>query len=473
MPRVALYWNFTCRFRRPVFRGLMGTHEEIKTAPAPSARVETLGCRLNAWESAVISRHLRRLGAPMLVVNSCAVTAEAERQSRQTLRRLRRSNPGAKVVVTGCAATLAPERWAQMDGVDAVLVNGEKLNPNSWRALAIRLGLDPRDSDGDGDGDGDINGAEINDIGDIDDDDGALEAHFAAPSPARAFLEIQHGCDHRCTFCTIPFARGDNRSVSVERVIARARRLVDGGVREVILTGVDIASWGGDLENRRGLAFVVAQLLKSLPDLERLRLSSLDPAALDDDFFALLASEERLQPHLHLSAQAGDDLTLKRMKRRHLADDLVRIAERARRARPGLALGADVIAGFPTETREMFGRGADLFRALEIPFLHVFPYSPRAGTPASRMPQVAPDERRRRARSLRGLAAGLQRDYAARLAGERRRALCEGGGRARIGENLLVALPVDGEPGRIVEVALARNVSAAGAPLLAGTIVGV
>lgn len=430
---------------------------EITEEPLTEPKVVTLGCRLNAWESAVITRHLRQLELALIVVNSCTVTAEAERQTRQKLRQLRRLHPNAKIIATGCAVTLAPKRWAALDAVDAVLENQNKLQPQAWIDLALQLRLQPqRKNQNNTDNSAANSAANSASVSDGTDRDTAiLEAHHAAPSPTRAYVEIQHGCDHRCTFCTIPFARGDNRSIAIERIIARARRLVEGGTKEIILTGVDIASWGSDLEGRPALASAITHLLEALPELLRLRLSSLDPAALNDDFFNLLAREERLQPHLHLSVQAGEDLILKRMKRRHSTADLRRIVARLRAARPGLALGADLIAGFPTESDEMFERGYALFAELEIPFLHVFPYSVRPATPAGRMPQVAAAQRRLRAARLRALGQDLQRDYVEQLVGQRRSALCEGGQRARIGENLPIVLPLEERPGRVIEVTLA------------------
>ena len=413
---------------------------------AGEAEVVTLGCRLNAWESAVIAGHLHALSLPFLVVNSCAVTAEAERQTRQALRRLRRRHPRARIIATGCAVTLAPESWAGMEAVDAVLANGDKLNRRAWAELAVRL-------EGPGALDA-LQEAEAGDRGGVPPDTGGagqggaagegedlrLFAAEAAPSSVRAFVEIQHGCDHRCTFCTIPFARGPARSVPLPELAARLRRLAEGGVREAVLTGVDIASWGRDIGGGADLAACLEGLLAAVPELPRIRLSSLDPAALDERFFRLFAGAPRLQPQLHLSAQAGDDLVLKRMKRRHGPDDLLRVAEAARRARPGVALGADLIAGFPTESEEAFRRGLALMERLRPAKLHVFAYSERPGTPAARMPQVPPAERRRRAAALRALGARLEGEYEARLVGARREALGLGDGSAHLPEGLRVPL---------------------------------
>ncbi len=311
-------------------------------------------------------------------MNTCAVTAEAERQARQAIRRAHRENPGAAIVVTGCAAQIAPARWATLPGVTRVLGNAEKLAPQSWAPDAPSA------------------------VADI------MTATATAPQlvtefggRARAFVQVQQGCDHRCTFCVIPFGRGPNRSVPLGAVTEQVRTLVSGGWREVVLTGVDITSYGTDLPGRPTLGQAVRRLLVLVPDLPRLRLSSLDPAAIDDDLWRLLAEEPRLMPHLHLSVQAGADLILKRMKRRHLRADILSTIARARALRPGIAIGADLIAGFPTETDALFADTLALVREAEIPFLHVFPYSERPDTPAARMPPVAPALRRERAARLR------------------------------------------------------------------------
>ena len=345
-----------------------------------SLRVLTFGCRLNTYESEVIRGHAAGLDNT-IVVNTCAVTAEAERQARQAIRRAHRDNPEARIVVTGCAAQIAPDKWAELPGVARVLGNSEKLFPQSWAPDAPSA------------------------IADI------MTAQATAPQlvtefggRARAFVQVQQGCDHRCTFCVIPFGRGPNRSVPLGAVAEQVRTLVAGGWHEVVLTGVDIASYGSDLPGRPSLGQAVRRLLALVPELPRLRLSSLDPAAIDDDLWRLLAEEPRLMPHLHLSVQAGADLILKRMKRRHRRDDIHAVIARARALRPGIAIGADLIAGFPTETDALFDDTLRLVEAADIPFLHVFPYSERPGTPAARMPGVAPALRRERAARLR--AAG-------------------------------------------------------------------
>jgi threonylcarbamoyladenosine tRNA methylthiotransferase MtaB len=358
-----------------------------------SLEIVTFGCRLNAYESEVmrtlatgaapqgISRN-EGIGDDTVIVNTCAVTAEAERQARQAIRRLARERPEARIVVTGCAAQIDPAAWAGLPGVKRVLGNAEKLRAESWIDGA---------------------GSAVGDIMTARETAAHLVTEFAGR--ARAFVQVQQGCDHRCTFCVIPFGRGPNRSVPVGVVVAQVRKLVEGGYREVVLTGVDIASYGPDLPGRPGLGQLVRRLLAQVPELPRLRLSSLDPAAIDADLWRLIAEEPRLMPHLHLSLQAGSDLILKRMKRRHSTHDARRVIERAREARPGIAIGADLIAGFPTETDDLFQETLDFVRANALPFLHVFPYSERPGTPAARMPGVPRPVRKERAARLR--EAGL------------------------------------------------------------------
>ncbi len=342
-----------------------------------SVEVLTFGCRLNAYESEVIRDHAATL-TDTVIVNTCAVTAEAERQARQAIRRAAREHPGARIVVTGCAAQIDPAAWARLPGVDRVLGNADKLKPESWM----------RDAPG-----------SVSDIMAARETAAHLVTEFAGR--ARAFVQVQQGCDHRCTFCIIPFGRGPNRSVPVGAVVAQVRALVEAGYQEVVLTGVDIASYGADLPGAPPLGQLVRRLLALVPELPRLRLSSLDPAAIDDDVWRLLAEEPRLMPHLHLSLQAGSDLILKRMKRRHLRSDAAAAIARARTLRPGIAIGADLIAGFPTETEPLFRETLDFVTETDLPFLHIFPYSERPGTPAARMPAVPVALRRERAARLR------------------------------------------------------------------------
>ena len=363
--------------------------------------VITLGCRLNAFEAEAMRRLAGEAGLArdVVIVNSCAVTNEAVRQTRQAIRRARRERPQAAVVVTGCAAQLDPEGFAAMPEVDHVLGNAEKLEPASFAALAAdRL---PR--------------VKVSDIFAVRETAPHLIESFA--ERVRAFVEIQTGCDHRCTFCIIPFARGASRSVPMGAVVDQIRGLVTRGIREVVLTGVDLTSYGGDLPGRPRLADLVRAILKHVPELDRLRLSSLDPAEIDAPLIRLFAEQERLMPHVHLSLQAGDDLILKRMKRRHLAADVRRLVADLRAARPGILFGADVITGFPTETEAQFANTCRLIEECGIAFLHVFPYSARRGTPAARMPQLPVAVRRERARRLRLLGARLRDEALGALAG--------------------------------------------------------
>jgi threonylcarbamoyladenosine tRNA methylthiotransferase MtaB len=345
-----------------------------------SVEVLTFGCRLNAYESEVMRGHAAALD-DTVIVNTCAVTAEAERQARQAIRRAARERPGARIVVTGCAAQIDPQRWAKLPGVHRVLGNQEKLRPESWAPDAP---------------------GGVSDIMAARETAAHLVTEFAGR--ARAFVQVQQGCDHRCTFCIIPFGRGPSRSVPIGAVVRQVRALAEAGYREVVLTGVDIASYGPDLPGRPTLGQLARRLLALVPELPRLRLSSLDPAAIDAELWRLVAEEPRLMPHLHLSLQAGSDLILKRMKRRHLRADALAAITRARALRPGIAIGADLIAGFPTETEALFAETLDFVEQAELPFLHVFPYSERAGTPAARMPPVPKPLRRERAARLR--AAG-------------------------------------------------------------------
>ena len=359
-----------------------------------NVRVLTFGCRLNTFESEVIRGHAECAAGPdTIVVNTCAVTAEAERQARQAIRRAHREHPESRIVVTGCAAQIAPDKWATLPGVARVLGNTEKLSALSWSPDAPSA---------------------VADIMAARDTAPQLVTEFGGR--ARAFVQVQQGCDHRCTFCVIPFGRGPNRSVPLGAIAEQLRTLVAGGWREVVLTGVDIASYGTDLPGRPSLGQAVRRLLALVPDLPRLRLSSIDPAAIDDDLWRLLADEPRLMPHLHLSVQAGADLILKRMKRRHRRADILSVVARARALRPGIAIGADLIAGFPTETDELFADTLHLVEAADIPFLHVFPYSERPGTPAARMPAVPPSLRRERAARLRAAGrANAARFFAAQI----------------------------------------------------------
>ena len=352
----------------------------------------TFGCRLNTYESEVMRTHAATLDNT-IIVNTCAVTAEAERQARQAIRRAHREHPEARIVVTGCAVQIDPAAWAALPGVTRVLGNDDKLKPESWAEGAPSA---------------------VSDIMAARETAAHLVTEFAGR--ARAFVQIQQGCDHRCTFCVIPFGRGPNRSVPIGGVVDQVRALVGAGYREVVLTGVDIASYGPDLPGAPRLGQMIRRLLALVPELPRLRLSSLDPAAIDDDLWRLIAEEPRLMPHLHLSLQAGSDMILKRMKRRQSRAEALAIIARARALRPDLGLGADLIAGFPTETDALFAETLEFVEEAAIPYLHVFPYSARSHTPAARMPQVPLALRRERAGRLRAAGeANAARFHAAQI----------------------------------------------------------
>jgi threonylcarbamoyladenosine tRNA methylthiotransferase MtaB len=360
--------------------------------------IVTLGCRLNAAESETMRAQAAAAGlSDTVFVNSCAVTAEAVRQTRQAIRRARRARPAARIVVTGCAAQIDAAGFAAMPGVDAVIGNLEKLQPETYRTLAADASANPS--------------PKRIDVGDI------MAPGHAPPHPAagfdvdtrnghvRAFVEVQQGCDHRCTFCIIPFGRGNNRSAAVGDIVAQIRALFESGVREIVLTGVDITGWGGDLPGRPRLGQLVRRILKLVPELPRLRLSSIDVAEVDADLMRLIGDEPRLMPHLHLSLQAGSDMILKRMKRRHNRAQAIAFCRAARDLRPEIAFGADLIAGFPTETDAMFAESLALIDACDLSFLHVFPFSARDGTPAASMPQLPKALRKERAAQLRAAGA--------------------------------------------------------------------
>ncbi|EAQ07596.1 tRNA (N(6)-L-threonylcarbamoyladenosine(37)-C(2))-methylthiotransferase MtaB [Yoonia vestfoldensis] len=332
------------------------------------------GCRLNAYETEAMKELAAQAGVQdAVIVNTCAVTAEAVRKARQDIRKLRRDHPGARIIVTGCAAQTEPDTFAKMAEVDLVIGNTEKMDPATWARLTPDLI-------------GQTEPVQVDDIMSVTETAGHLIDGFGTRS--RAYVQVQNGCDHRCTFCIIPFGRGNSRSVPAGVVVDQIKRLVDRGYAEVVLTGVDLTSWGADLPSAPKLGDLVMRILKLVPDLPRLRISSIDSIEVDDNLLAAIATEPRLMPHLHLSLQHGDDLILKRMKRRHLRDDAIRFCETARRLRPDMTFGADIIAGFPTETEDMFASSLALVRECDLTWLHVFPYSARPGTPAARMPAV-------------------------------------------------------------------------------------
>jgi threonylcarbamoyladenosine tRNA methylthiotransferase MtaB len=407
--------------------------------------VVTFGCRLNAYESEVIRRKAADAGlADAVVVNTCAVTAEAVRQARQAIRKIRRERPGARIVVTGCAAQTEPLTFIAMPEVDRVLGKTEKLDGAAWRdtraALDLGFGLDGEEK------------AVVNDIMAVKET--ALHLVEGFEGRARAFVQVQNGCDHRCTFCIIPYGRGNSRSVAMGEVVAQVRRLVANGYREVVLTGVDITSYGADLPGAPRLGALVKQILKHVPELARLRLSSIDSVEADRDLLDAFADEKRLMPHLHLSLQAGDDMILKRMKRRHLRGDAIAFCDQVRRLRPDVVFGADIIAGFPTETDAMFSHSLDLVDECGLTHLHVFPFSSRPGTPAARMPQVARDIVKERARRLREKGAAALRRHLDGEIGARREVLTESAELGRTEHFTTVRLPAPVAPGMLLDLTM-------------------
>jgi threonylcarbamoyladenosine tRNA methylthiotransferase MtaB len=406
-----------------------------------SVDVVTFGCRLNAFESEVIRREAENAGLEdTIVINSCAVTNEAVAQARQSIRRLKRERPHARIVVTGCAAQTHPKMFAEMAEVDRVLGNDDKMRGQSWR--------DARGAfDASGFGIGRSEKIAVADIMAVKEMAPHLLEGFQRGLP-RVFVQVQNGCDHRCTFCIIPYGRGNSRSVPMGAVVDQVRALVERGHAEIVLTGVDLTSYGADLPGAPKLGLLTRQILRHVPELKRLRISSIDSIEADRDLLDVIADDERLMPHLHLSLQSGDDLILKRMKRRHSRADAIEFCAQVRRLRPDIAFGADIIAGFPTETEAMFKRSQDLVEECDLTFLHVFPYSPRPGTPAARMPQVAGGVIKERARRLRATGeAALQRRLAAEI-GSTRHVLIESAGQGRTEHFMPVVINSD-TPGAV------------------------
>ena len=409
-------------------------------APQKPPVFATLGCRLNAYETEAMKELAAEAGlSGAVIVNTCAVTGEAVRKAKQEIRKLHRENPGAAIIVTGCAAQTEPETFAAMPEVTRVVGNHEKMQAETWRGLAAPdlIGTTER--------------VQVDDIMSVRETAGHLIDGFGRH---RAYVQVQNGCDHRCTFCIIPFGRGNSRSVPAGVVVDQINRLVDKGFNEVVLTGVDLTSWGADLPGEPRLGDLVRRILK-LTGVPRLRISSIDSIEADPALIEAIATEPRLMPHLHLSLQAGDDLILKRMKRRHLRDDAIRFCDDVRRLRPDMVFGADIIAGFPTETEAMFQRSLDLVNDCGLTFLHVFPFSPRKGTPAARMPQVKGPEIRDRAARLRALGdQALQRHLQAQV-GQGHRVLMEGPRLGRTEQFTEVAFAADQPEGAIVTVRIA------------------
>ena len=407
-------------------------------APTKPPVLATLGCRLNAYESEAMREMAEAAGlSGAVIVNTCAVTAEAVRKARQEIRRLARENPGAPIIVTGCAAQTEPETFAAMPEVARVIGNHEKMQTATWASLAAPDHCTER--------------VMVDDIMSVRETAGHLIDGFGRH---RAYVQVQNGCDHRCTFCIIPFGRGNSRSVPAGVVVDQIRRLRDRGFNEVVLTGVDLTSWGADLPGTPRLGNLVRRILRMVPDLPRLRISSIDSIEADPDLMEAIASEPRLMPHLHLSLQHGDDLILKRMKRRHLRDDAIRFCEEARRLRPDIVFGADIIAGFPTETEAMFQNSLRLVEDCGLTFLHVFPFSARQGTPAARMPRVPGPAIKDRAARLRAAGDAALGAHLATQVGRTHRILTEGPRLGRTAQFTEVALTRDLPEGALVDVTI-------------------
>ncbi|MHA7852548.1 tRNA (N(6)-L-threonylcarbamoyladenosine(37)-C(2))-methylthiotransferase MtaB [Roseovarius sp.] len=401
----------------------------------------TLGCRLNAYETEAMKELSQQAGLEnAVIINTCAVTAEAVRKARQEIRRLRRENPTARLIVTGCAAQTEPETFTAMPEVDAVIGNTEKMQPATWAGLAA-------------DFIGETEACQVDDIMSVTETAGHLIDGFGTRS--RAYVQVQNGCDHRCTFCIIPFGRGNSRSVPAGVVVDQIKRLVDRGFNEVVLTGVDLTSWGADLPAEPRLGDLVMRILKLVPDLPRLRISSIDSIEVDDNLMQAIATEKRLMPHLHLSLQHGDDLILKRMKRRHLRGDAIRFVEEARGLRPEMTFGADIIAGFPTETEAAFANSLKLVEECDLTWLHVFPYSPRPGTPAARMPQVNGRDIKERAARLRAAGERQVTRHLAEQQGRTHHILMESARMGRTEQFTEVTFDADQSEGCIVTATIA------------------
>jgi len=397
-------------------------------------QIVTFGCRLNTYESEVMRDHALKAGLEdAIIFNTCAVTKEAERQARQAIRRARRENPDAKIIVTGCSAQISPDMYAGMGEVDRIIGNDLKLKAETW-------GIDPDEAR-----------IQVNDIMSVTETASHLLQGFEDKS--RAFIQVQNGCDHRCTFCIIPYGRGNSRSVPIGVIAEQVKALVEQGYNEIVMTGVDVTSYGPDLPGKPTLGQMIRRVLAIVPELKRLRLSSLDPVEIDDDLWLLIAEEPRFMPHLHLSLQAGDDMILKRMKRRHLRADVIEVCKRARGLRPEISFGADIIAGFPTETDAMFENTLNIVEDCDLTFLHVFPYSEREGTPAARIPdQVPVSLRKERAAKLRALGDQQLERFHARQVGKKAWGIAERGAKARTENFALVDLPQELKAGSLVEL---------------------
>src|ERR1700731_3469801 len=422
----------------------------LRPSPDMSVEIVTFGCRLNTFESEVVLREAENAGlTETVIINSCAVTNEAVAQARQSIRRLKRERPSARIVVTGCAAQTQAEMFADMAEVDRVVGNDDKMRGETWRKTrgalvsAAKFGVPASEK------------IAVADIMAVREMAPHLLEGFQNGLP-RVFVQVQNGCDHRCTFCIIPYGRGNSRSVPMGAVVSQVRALVEHGHAEIVLTGVDLTSYGADLPGAPKLGALTKQILRHVPELKRLRISSIDQVEADRDLLEVIADDERLMPHLHLSLQSGDDLILKRMKRRHSRSQAIDFCAQVRRLRPDVTLGADIIAGFPTETEEMFARSMDLVEEGDLTFLHVFPYSPRPGTPAARMPQVSGHVIRERARGLRATGqAALQKRLASEI-GATRAVLIESTTQGRTEHFLPVAIACE-TPGAVRALTVIGN----------------
>ena len=422
---------------------------ETQKISAPTIAVETFGCRLNALESEAIRRAAQAAGLEqeVLILNTGAVTNEAMRQARQTIRRMRREHPTRPIIVTGCGAQIEPETFANMDEVSLVLGNREKTDPQIWAHLKQSLAEGER--------------MRVGDIMQLPDQVPSHEGSGLVDSiegQTRAFVEVQTGCDHRCTFCIIPYGRGPSRSVPLAAIVTQLHRIVERGIHEVVLTGVDLTSWGHDLSGAPQLGQLVRELLRAVPHLPRLRLSSIDCIEADPLLLDVMAHEPRLMPHLHLSLQAGDDLILKRMKRRHTRAQAIAFCDSLRHTRPDLVFGADIITGFPTESEDMFQRSLDLVDECGLTHLHVFPFSPRAGTPAAKMPQVDPKLRKERASRLRAKGSDVLNKHLQAQIGRTLHVLTERGGIARAEDFTSLTLEAEIAHGQLLDVQVTRLV---------------
>ncbi len=410
------------------------------------ADIVTFGCRLNAYESEVMQRHADAAGLDdVIIVNTCAVTAEATRQARQSIRRMKRERPDTPIIVTGCAAQINPDEFAKMDEVTTVLGNQEKLEAKSFAALATN----------------ELERVQVNDIFSVKETAGHLIDGFG--ERARAFVQIQNGCNHRCTFCIIPYGRGNSRSVAMGETVDQIKRLVQQGYNEVVLTGVDITSYGEDLPGNPTLGQLTQKILKLVPDLPRLRISSIDSIEVDEPLYDAIIGDDRLMPHLHLSLQAGDNMILKRMKRRHMREQAIEFCERVSKARPDMVYGADIIAGFPTETEEMFENSLKLIEECDLTWLHVFPYSEREGTPAARIPNKVPKQiRKERAARLRAAGEMQTQKLFDRSVGRKAKLLLErvaedGTAHGHTEQFIPVTTKTTAKAGEIIDVVLAKN----------------